>query len=102
MREGPEHRWPWQQEAEREPPDEAFGGRARPRCLDLRARAFHELAELHSGRARGLAGSAVEAAVHVALEWIAGDVDAPLPHRLHEPDAPARRINLHAEQRVRG
>jgi hypothetical protein len=48
VREWSEDRGAGQQELERHPPHQAFGERPWPRRLYLRARAFHESAELHS------------------------------------------------------
>ncbi len=82
--------------------NEALDRGPRTRDDDLRPRPLYELSVFHTGGAGGLAGAAVEALGDVILE--AGRVRAEpvLPHGLHEPDAPARRVHLDAEYRVRG
>src|SRR5687768_6530300 len=86
---------------EDDPADEPLRGPARAGPLDLRAGALDELAELDAGRACRLAGAAVEALVDVVVVSGAVRVEPAVEHVLHQPDAPARRVHLDAEERVR-
>ena len=73
-------------------------GAGRP-SLDLAAGAFHQVAKLHVRRAGRLAGTAVEAQVHV-LDEVRRHAQASLVDRLDEVHASARGVHFRSQRAV--
>src|SRR5207249_9766688 len=87
--------------AEEEPAKEARAQRALVIFLDLPARRFDQAAVLDSGRARRLAGAAVETQVDVPDKTLA-QRQPPALHLDHLVDPAARRVHLHAQLAIGG
>src|SRR3954451_24467490 len=86
------------QRARKRPALESLARRARDLLLDQVAADVDELAVLHAGGTRRLAGTAGEATVEVQLRALRDR--CALEHLLHEIDAAARAVELVAQQGI--